>query len=922
LTGNLEVQFRKGIVSISDFGVHGRGFDLRARGALNERITYAAQIGDLSTFLKAGMGRLSANGWVRFAKGSISGKLQGKGSQISFRDTSLGELEVSLQAEQGTDGPIEGRVFIKKAKHDLIAIDSASLKLSGSAQDHIVSCDVRWPRGETSVMARGSYRDRVWQATLTRLDGKDRVSPWRLIGNSRLLISEQRIVVSRMLLTGTANERLELSADLSFSPPKGFVSAGWNELNLARVKGLVGKPAVSGNTTGSFRAELPDKGKPVLSGAVSATGKLSYGSVDLTITKASASLGWDQKGLRTSWEITSADGARITGRATSDEPPHTSLPDRARMEMIWDGLELATLETWLKPPQDLAPKARSHPASTKRTDAKQSPLSAGFDLQGRLSGNLSGELLPGGRVSMSGDTSLARGVATWRSAQGTARAAVEQAKVGYMWKDGNLSGNVTLALSGYGRLEASFQLPISARIPPVINRDGPVRISLTGDVRERGFLSAFFPGLIQESSGRIKLDVSGNGTWSRPVLNGHIRLTQAGAYLPSAGIHLKDVEANADFVEDQIRLTSFTVHSGQGQLRGKATFWLKDWQIARYEGSLQGERFQTVYLPELQILTDPNLTFRGTTEKAVVRGAIQVSDFLLRQPETRNLVRPSSDVVIVGEPAKQGRAGSLALDAEIKVLLGDHVKVQAMGIDAQLGGSLTLSATSIDNVTAKGEIRVTKGAYQSAGVKLDITRGRIIFSGGPPDKAALDIVATRKIEQTATAGKLGTPEEVLAGVNVGGTISSPAVKLYSVPAMTDPEILSYIVFGKPLSPGTDQSALLSQAASMLLTAGPSSGIEQRLKNELGISVGIAPSSSTASSISSTPGSTSSSSSFTSSLVTVGKYLSPQLYVSLGHSVFTGENLITARYRLSKHWEVESKSGTQVGADLFYRIEFD
>jgi translocation and assembly module TamB len=55
---------------------------------------------------------------------------------------------------------------------------------------------------------------------------------------------------------------------------------------------------------------------------------------------------------------------------------------------------------------------------------------------------------------------------------------------------------------------------------------------------------------------------------------------------------------------------------------------------------------------------------------------------------------------------------------------------------------------------------------------------------------------------------------------------------------------------------------------------------------------------------------------------VGKYLSPQLYVSLGHSLFTGESLVTARYRLSKHWEVESKSGMQVGADLFYRIEFE
>ena len=126
-------------------------------------------------------------------------------------------------------------------------------------------------------------------------------------------------------------------------------------------------------------------------------------------------------------------------------------------------------------------------------------------------------------------------------------------------------------------------------------------------------------------------------------------------------------------------------------------------------------------------------------------------------------------------------------------------------------------------------------------MKLDITRGRIIFSGGPPDKATLDIVATRKVQQVATPGKLGSREELLVGVNVGGTITSPAVKLYSVPAMADPQVLSYIVFGKPLSTGAGQSALLSQAASALLAAGPSSGIQQRMKSELGIeTIDIAP----------------------------------------------------------------------------------
>jgi translocation and assembly module TamB len=754
-----------------------------------------------------------------------------------------------------------------------------------------------------------------------KFDGNDRVSPWRLAERSNFLISARRVVVSPVTLAGAIGERLTLSADMSFSPRKGFVTAGWNELNLARLQRVLGKVAVSGGTTGALRAELPDKGNPALSGTISATGRLSYQSVDVSITKASANLDWGQQGLTASWEINGADGARVNGRASSTEALHTSLPDRARMEMAWDGLDAALLNAWLKAPSKPTTVAGRSQASTKRTVAGQAPLPVGFDLQGRLFGNLSGELLPGMQVNVRGETSLAQGVAAWRSAEGLIKTTVEQAKVNWTWKENSLTGNVNVALSKYGTVEASFRLPIPARIPPVIERDGPIRISVTGEVRERGFLTALFPGLIQESSGQLTFDVSGNGTWSKPALNGQIRLTQAGAYLPSAGIQLKDIEAKAKFVEGQIQVTSLTLHSGQGQLRGKATFWLKDWQIARYEGSLQGEKFQTVHLPELQILTDPELTFEGTTKKVVVRGTVRIPDCLLRQPETRNLVRPSSDVVIVGGPTGEAPGAPLNLDAEVNLILGDRVRVQAMGIDAQLGGAMLLLATSIDNVTAKGEIRVTKGQYASAGVKLDITRGRIIFSGGPTDKAALDIVATRKIQQVSTPGKLGTREEVLVGVNVGGTISSPAVKLYSDPAMTDPQILSYLVFGRPLSPGTGQSAVLSQAASALLAAGPSSGIQDRFKSELGIdSVDLVPSSTAGTSSSTT--SSSGSSSVTSSLVTVGKYLSPRLYISFGRSLSTGESQATARYRLSKHWEVESKSGMQIGADLFYRIEFE
>ena len=58
-----------------------------------------------------------------------------------------------------------------------------------------------------------------------------------------------------------------------------------------------------------------------------------------------------------------------------------------------------------------------------------------------------------------------------------------------------------------------------------------------------------------------------------------------------------------------------------------------------------------------------------------------------------------------------------------------------------------------------------------------------------------------------------------------------------------------------------------------------------------------------------------------SMVTIGKYLTPQLYVSYGYGVFSEEKLLKVRYRISKNWEVETWRGNEMGADLYYRVDF-
>jgi len=62
-------------------------------------------------------------------------------------------------------------------------------------------------------------------------------------------------------------------------------------------------------------------------------------------------------------------------------------------------------------------------------------------------------------------------------------------------------------------------------------------------------------------------------------------------------------------------------------------------------------------------------------------------------------------------------------------------------------------------------------------------------------------------------------------------------------------------------------------------------------------------------------------SLSQTVATVGKYLTPELYVSYGRSLLTGGNQVRLRYDVSRRWQIETETGTESGADIYYKIEF-
>ena len=304
---------------------------------------------------------------------------------------------------------------------------------------------------------------------------------------------------------------------------------------------------------------------------------------------------------------------------------------------------------------------------------------------------------------------------------------------------------------------------------------------------------------------------------------------------------------------------------------------------------LKGERLRVANVPEAHIDASPDLDFDIEGQRIAVTGKVEVPYAKIVPTDLRNAVRSSSDEVLVGA-SQQGARKHFEVITDINLTLADHVSLETSGLTGRLVGSIRVRSGEDEMTRGTGELSIEEGKYTAYGRKLDIQRGRLIFTGGPVADPGVDIRAVKQFP------------EVVAGVNVRGTLLQPRLSFFSEPSLPQSQILSLILAGGSLSAGTEGSVRQTNGGAELLAQGGAI-----LAQQLGQKVGIEDVSVEQNLTNET------------SLV-LGKYLSPRLYVSYGISLAESINTLKMRYSLNDHWTVRSEVGEARGADLVFTIE--
>lgn len=482
---------------------------------------------------------------------------------------------------------------------------------------------------------------------------------------------------------------------------------------------------------------------------------------------------------------------------------------------------------------------------------------------------------------------------------GTRTLGLSDLRAGLLASDGTWSLSGGLAGSTLGRAAGAVVARTGARATwPTA--DAPLSGVLELQIEDLGVWGPWLPPGWR-LTGTTHANASIGGRFGAPQIEGRIEGSGVGVRNVLQGVYVREGEFAIALLGETARIERFTARAGDGSLNlsGDASLGA----APRAELKLQLDRFLLLGRVDRRIVTSGDATLRLGKDTLALNGALRVDEGLIDFSRSEapslsddvNVYRgESSDFKFAsanGAASEAERARARRISLDLRVDLGEKLRIRGQGLDAGLRGELRLTAP-LGRLRVDGSVRTVDGTYRAYRQRLNIERGVLAFNGAV-DNPQLDIVAVR-------------PNlDVRVGVAVTGTVLVPRIRLFSEPEMADAEKLSWLLRGRASDgPGSGDAALL-QAAAMALISGDEPSALDQFFNTFGLDdLSLRQSDS---------GGT---------IVSIGKQLSRNWYVGYERGLNATTGSWQLIYRIAQRFTVRAQSGEQNSIELIRGWRWD
>lgn len=780
--------------------------------------------------------------WVAELPGTLAGPLRSKGE---FKNEQL-----KLNADLDLKGRLRGQTAVLAAKAE-----------GAGEQWTLANLDIRL--GDNRINGSGSLQQRL---------------------AGQIDIKLARLAQLWPQLRGQINGRLDVAGNLK--APQGKLDVKGQQLAFAdnRLQSLT----LNANLDSAQRARIDLKGSGIQSGdtqvgtlTASAQGDIKSQKVQLDLAGPliKLALALDGSLEKGNWRGRLASGdVQAGGQDWKLQAP-------AKIERLADGKLTFAAHCWVSGPASLCGEdQRLMPEPKLRYHLKQFPIDSlaawlpkDFAWQGKLNADVQLDLPDSGpkgvvSVDASGGTLRVKDKAQWVDFP------YDTLKLETTLNPKRIDTQLNFRGGKLGELMVQAQINPLAKNKPITGTFNLAGLDLA--------VARPFVPMVETLSGKLNGNGRISGGLLAPLVNGNVNLVGGEVSGPELPISLEGLNVQALIAGESVQLNGAwrSGKAGQGSLKGQI-----DWgQALVVDLSLQGSQLPVTVEPYAVLEVAPDLKITMKNDKLAVAGKVQIprGDIVVRElpPST---VKVSDDTVIIGSQTEAGKP-PMAMAMDIDVAVGsDQLNFSGFGLTAKVQGHVHIG----DNMDTRGELWLNDGRYRAYGQKLDVRRARLLFAG-PLDQPYLDIEAIRKTG------------DIVAGIRLSGSAEQPTTQIFSEPAMSQEQALSYLVLGRPLSTTGEDNNMLAQAALGLGLMG-SAGVTSDLAKNLGIQDFELD----------TQGSGNET-----AVVASGK-ITEKLSLRYGVGVFEPASTIALRYLLSKKVYLEVASGVASSLDIFYKRDF-
>jgi translocation and assembly module TamB len=453
--------------------------------------------------------------------------------------------------------------------------------------------------------------------------------------------------------------------------------------------------------------------------------------------------------------------------------------------------------------------------------------------------------------------------------------------------------------------KGNIQVPATISLSPLsfsVKSKEEVQGQVLAEV-DLSLIPAFFYLQDHRLGGRLSMDLVLGGLSEAPEAAGVIRLLDGSYENVRTGTFLRDVQVLARCKDNRIILEE--AHGTDGE---SGTVSARGWlQLF----SIEGFPFQWDFVinsatlvrrDDLTILTSGDLRLSSTSNKTLLSGALTVGPAEIRISE--RLPQEVADLEVVeinrtgqrGPETPPGKASPNGLGLDLRLDAPGRVFMRGRGLDSEWKGELHLTGSTVDP-SLTGVLSVIRGRYNFLGKPFSLNSGTLTFGGFSTPSPTLDFSA--EYERS----------DMTAHIRLSGDLTSIDVLMDSEPPLPTDEILSRLLFDRGVASISPIQALqLGQALNAMAGSRSPFDVADRTRRILHVDqLDIKESGEKGGGAS----------------VSIGKYLTDNVYVEIEKGVGTEGGSILSEVELTPNLTFESETGTDahVGVGLNWKWDY-